>query len=177
MKKLFLFALIAFLSINLYAQKIPYMTQIDKQELRYMDNSPLSIQDWNEYMFYQEREYGKTSKEYLAIIPNIEEFNSHYKDKYQLLKDEKKNNYVLGSNEKYLNKKDKMPIVGISPKQLQDYCNWRTKVYNYKVGKKYKIIFTTPNAQDYEKASKFRKIKGIKEGKDIGFRCVANIVK
>ena len=77
MKKLSLLVLIGFLCINSFAQKIPYMTKIDKQELKYMDKNALSLMDWSEYMFYIKDHYGETSEQYIATIPNIEKFNSH----------------------------------------------------------------------------------------------------
>ena len=175
MKKLSLLVLIGFLCINSFAQKIPYMTKIDKQELKYMDKNALSLMDWSEYMFYIKDHYGETSEQYIATIPNIEKFNSHYKGKYSIVKIQ--DSYNFAPEKGYSGKRGEYPIIGLTTKQMEDYCKWRTEIITYKVAKKHKIIFTIPREEDYQKATNYKSIKGVKEGKDIGYRCIAKIVQ
>ena len=52
------------------AQKIPYMTQIDSKEMKYIDNTEVSISDWREYEF--------DMKTVLVVILRISFNNSRY---------------------------------------------------------------------------------------------------
>jgi hypothetical protein len=177
MKKLILIPVLVtlLLSFDAFSQKIPHMTQIDKQELRYMDNSYISILAWQEYMYYTKEKYGQGSKEYLSIIPNIEEFNKHYNGKYSIVKI--KDTYTFNPEKGFNKKRENFPIVGLSISQKEGYCKWRTEVFNYKVAKKHKVVFSLPTAKDYEKAIKLKKIKNIEENNEASFRCMATIVK
>ena len=131
MKKLILIPVLVtlLLSFDAFSQKIPHMTQIDKQELRYMDNSYISILAWQEYMYYTKEKYGQGSKEYLSIIPNIEEFNKHYNGKYSIVKI--KDTYTFNPEKGFNKKRENFPIVGLSISQKEGYCKWRTEVFKY----------------------------------------------
>ena len=53
---------------NIIAQKIPYMTQIDSKEMKYIDNTEVSISDWREYEFDMKNRFGSNSQEFLSTI-------------------------------------------------------------------------------------------------------------
>lgn len=187
------------------AQKIPYMSLIDSQEMKYMDNAEVSIDAWREYQYYTKNKYGENSKEFASTIFDTVIFKKHYNKCFS---------YSPTSIHISINKESSKkpscdyPMIGISYDQCLDYCKWRTEVYNYKVKGVKKITFSLPSEFDYANAVSNAKITdnpplsklinkkrgqiygltdNVKEyvldnkinpnGNPIGFRCVAIIEK
>jgi len=204
---LLLFNIILLSNISAIAQKIPYMSLIDNKEMRYMDNTEISIGAWIEYQYDTRRKYGENSKEFISTIFDTIMFDKYY-NKYFYYSPTKL--YIAFTKEATKNKMDysDYPIIGISYQQCIDYCKWRTEVCCYKVRGASKIIFSLPSKQDYEKAISyakrtkeppFSKLKNKKRGKirgitdnveeyttentlntngsPIGFRCLATLIK
>jgi hypothetical protein len=183
------------------------MSLIDNKEMKYMDNTEISIDAWREYQYDTRRKYGENSKEFISTIFDTIMFDKYY-NKYFYYSTTKLS--VGFSKEATKNKMDcsNYPMIGISYQQCIDYCKWRTEVCCYKVKGVSKIIFSLPSKQDYEKAISYAKItknppfsklinkergkiRGINDNveeysiedalntKDspIGFRCIATIIK
>ncbi len=204
---LVLFNILLLSNTNVIAQKIPYMSLIDNKEMRYMDNTEISINAWREYQYDTRRKYGENSKEFISTIFDTIIFDKYY-NKYFYYSPTKNN--IAFTKEATKNKMDcsDYPMIGISYQQCIDYCKWRTEICCYKVKGVSKIIFSLPSKQDYEKAISYAKItkdpplsklknkergkiRGITDnvdeytientlntkGSPIGFRCIATIIK
>lgn len=152
-----LFMIFGIGNISVEAQSIPYMSLIDSQEMKYMDNAEVSIDAWREYQYYIKNKYGEDSKEFASTIFDTVIFNNHYNKYFSysptklsigLTKESTKNNMSYSD----------YPMIGVSYCQCLDYCKFRTEVYNYKVKGVKKITFTLPSQQDYAKAISYAKI-------------------
>ncbi|MFA6201067.1 MAG: SUMF1/EgtB/PvdO family nonheme iron enzyme [Bacteroidales bacterium] len=204
---LLLFNILLLSNTSAIAQKIPYMSLIDNKEMRYMDNTEISIDNWREYQYDIRRKYGENSKEFISTIFDTIMFDKYYNQYFYYSATKL---MVTFSKEATKNKMDcsDYPMIGISYQQCIDFCKWRTEVCCYKVKGVSKIIFSLPSKEDYEKAISYAKItndpplsklknkergkiRGITDNveeytientlntKDspIGFRCLATIIK
>ena len=92
----------------------PFGTKRISNEL-YMDETEVTNFMWQEYLSWQEKTYGKASKEYQESLPdtNVWKKKLHYNEPYVVhyLRHPAYNLY---------------PVVGISYKQAQAFCRWRT---------------------------------------------------
>ena len=145
---------------NIIAQKIPYMTKIDSKEMKYIDNTEVSISDWREYEFDIKNRFGSNSQEFLSTIPDTALFRRYYNYSYihPNANNMEKQNFSNADVGFMKNNYDKYPMIGISYKQCIDYCKWRTEIYNYKIKGVSKITFSIPSHEDYAKAISKAKI-------------------
>lgn len=144
---------------NIVAQKIPYMTQIDNEELKYIDNSEISIIDWIEYEFAVKNRFGANSPEFLSVIPDTAFFKKHYNFSYISAKNSDGKHKYSERDVEFMKKNyEKYPMIGISYQQCIDYCKWRTEVYNFKIKGVKKIEFSLPNKEDFKKAELYADI-------------------
>ncbi len=156
MKKITCIGILLFnILLNTYivAQNIPYMTKIDNEELKYIDNSEISIIDWIEYEFAIKNRFGANSPEFISVIPDTAFFNKHYNFSYISAKNSDGKYKYHERDVKFMQKSyNKYPMIGISYKQCVDYCKWRTEVYNYKIKGVEKVEFSLPSKEDFQKA-------------------------
>ena len=110
----------------------------------FMDETEITNISWQEYMYWNERIYGKTSEEYLATFPDSmvwEEPNrSHYLD-HPAYRD--------------------YPVVGITWQQAKLFCTWRSdrvmeqllikKEKNPKLIIPAKLTYRLPTIQEWER--------------------------
>ena len=75
----------------------------------FMDATEITNMNWREYMYWNERIYGKTSEQYIATIPDTNVWTKEYKTLYL-------------THPAY----GEYPVVGISWKQAVVFCNWRS---------------------------------------------------
>lgn len=212
MKKKLYFGLLFFSFLFLsnthaFSQRVPYMSLIDKTEMKYMDNAELSIESWREYQYDTKRKYGENSKEFLSTVFDTVIFEKYYNQFFYYSPTKLHVSFTKEARKNDMDISD-YPMIGISYEQCIDYCKWRTEVCKYKCKGISKIIFSLPSKQDYAKAvscakitnksplsklinKKRGKIKGITDNvqeytienslkiKDLplGFRCVATLVK
>jgi len=86
----------------------------------FADKTEISNLSWLEYVYYNERKFGKNSKEYLSSLPDT------------LVWREKNSN-----NEPYVQyyfrhvAYHNYPVVGVSYEQAKAYCVWRSERVNY----------------------------------------------
>jgi formylglycine-generating enzyme required for sulfatase activity len=86
----------------------------------FADETEISNLSWLEYVYYNERKYGKNSQEYLFSLPDTTvwrqkgSYNEPYVQYY--FRHVAYNNY---------------PVVGISYEQAKAYCVWRSERVNY----------------------------------------------
>jgi formylglycine-generating enzyme required for sulfatase activity len=92
----------------------PFGTKRISDEL-YMDETEVTNFMWQEYLSWQEKTYGKASKEYQKSLPdtNVWKKKLHYNEPYVI--------HYLRHPAYSL-----YPVVGISYKQAQAFCKWRT---------------------------------------------------
>ena len=62
------FSILLLGNMSAEAQNIPYMSLIDSQEMKYMDNAEISIHAWREYQYYTKNKYGEDSKEFASTL-------------------------------------------------------------------------------------------------------------
>ncbi len=149
------FSILLLGNMSAEAQNIPYMSLIDSQEMKYMDNAEISIDAWREYQYYTKNKYGEDSKEFASTIFDTVVFKLHYNQffSYSPLSIHISFNKKLGEKACC-----DYPMVGLSYEQCLDYCKWRTDVCNYKVEGVKKITFSLPSEFDYAKAVSYAKI-------------------
>ena len=117
MKKNLLFSLIALIGLSSFvlAKKVkspPGTIQIG--ENLFVDRSEISNQSWKEFAFWNERTFGKESKDHLESMPNTGVWaDKVLQEKY----------YLHPAYDDY-------PVVGISHQQAKDYCSWRSDRVN-----------------------------------------------
>lgn len=112
-------------------------------ENTFLDVAEVSNLNWREYMSWNEKKYGKESKEYLACTPDENVWEG---DKFKPMKALylKHNSY------------DNYPVVGVSYEQAMAYCNWRAERINEAVklqNKKSKVTYSCrlPTKAEWEK--------------------------
>ena len=145
---------------NIIAQKIPYMTQIDSKEMKYIDNTEVSISDWREYEFDMKNRFGSNSQEFLSTIPDTALFRRYYN--YSFIhpnaNNMEKQNFSNADVGFMKNNYDKYPMIGVSYEQCIDYCKWRTERFNWKIKGVEQIEFSLPTQEDYKKAESYAEI-------------------
>lgn len=150
---LLLFSVFAGTSV---AQNIPYMTLIDREEMKYMDNSEISIADWNEYEFDMKNRFGADSPEFLSTIPDTLFFRKWYMYSYiSAAKINTSYRYSKTDWEFKRNNYDRCPMIGVSHQQCVDYCRWRTERSRWNIKNIDKVEFSLPTEEDYKKAEQF----------------------
>lgn len=75
----------------------------------FMDETEITNISWQEYMYWMEQNHGKTSEEYLAVLPDTNVWNEMYKSMYL-------------THPAYRD----YPVVGVTWKQAKAYCEWRS---------------------------------------------------
>lgn len=83
----------------------------------YMDRAEITNINWREFMSWTAKEYGKTSDQYLSIVPSQDVWTG---EKFEKLKDNYLNDAVYNN----------YPVVGISHQQAVTYCTWRADRIN-----------------------------------------------
>ena len=143
-----------FLSLSVAAQKrvpappgthefIPSKTGV--KHATYIDRQWIIVRDWLEFLYWTEKEYGKESAEYKAILPDTTICLYAYSAKGGLQHPE--NRYY--------------PIVGITYEQAVKYCAWRSDRVNelLKIKKKnYTVSYSLPTEADLKEAYEQYKI-------------------
>lgn len=135
MKKLSLFAVIALVGLSSFvlnnkAKTPPGTNQIGTN--LFFDHSEISNYAWKEYVFWNERSFGKDSKEYLNSLPDTEVWEAEV---------QQENYYTHPAFDNY-------PVVGISHRQAVSYCAWRSNRVNemiYIKSNKKKVLENNPN--------------------------------
>lgn len=113
---IFLFSsTILLFSVDAVAQKNPPGTVRFKENL-YVDKYEIDNRAWLEYMFWNQKKYGKDSAEYKAILPDTLVWDTEMKQRYL-----RHPNYAHN------------PVVGISYKQAIAYCEWRSNLVNINI--------------------------------------------
>ena len=107
---------------------------IDQEGGVYLDFRPISNLDWREYMYHTKIQYGEHSPEYLATWPDTLAWRTQYPEESFV------HSIVLYANS---------PIVGITHRQADNYCKWRTSVVNQKF--KLKLKFELPSSKIYNR--------------------------
>ena len=116
MKTLFIYLTIAIIGLSFIKQKefIPPGT-VQISDTLFADKTEVSNFSWREFESWAAGVYGKTSKEYLAVLPDTMVWREklHYNEPYVIhyYRHPAYNNY---------------PVVGISYEQAMVFCNWRT---------------------------------------------------
>jgi formylglycine-generating enzyme required for sulfatase activity len=189
-----------FVSFSAAAQKKTYCppgtvkflpTETGVKHATFIDHSPITVIAWLEFLYWNEREYGKESAEYKAVLPDSLVCLQAYQGDWR---------YPGYRN---------YPMVGITYEQAVEYCKWRADRVNESLNlrkEKYTVSYSLPTEADlnvaYEQykitycypsdppvneltAEKTVMIKGWRLSFEpyqeasamIGFRCVAEIHK
>lgn len=91
----------------------PGIVQIDKQ--LYMDCSEVSNFNWQEYLYWLDNVYGKSSVEYMAALPDT----SLWKNESEALQNLETHYLRHPAYRNY-------PVVGLTYSQMTAYCQWRS---------------------------------------------------
>lgn len=107
----------------------------------YFDATEITNFSWKEYLHWQAKTYGKTSKEYKQALPDTtvwNELNKAYTTHY----------YSHPAYNDY-------PVVGISYEQAVAYCKWRTDRVKqiYKAGIAKDFVYRLPTKAEWENAA------------------------
>lgn len=150
MKRILLLAIIFISTIVLFAfGKKGYdplaITRIISENT-FMDVAEVTNLNWREYMSWHAKQYGKTSKEYLASLPDVTVWEgdpSGLSAKYYL------------ENATY----NEYPVVGVSYEQAVSYCKWRATRINEVMklqNKKNSVTYSCrlPTKVEWEKIAK-----------------------
>jgi hypothetical protein len=81
----------------------------------YCDQTEVGNIHWREYLYWEERVFGKNSKEYLAALPDTTVWLKQGPCFNELYADYLRTRYY-----------DQYPLVGISQKQATDFAKWRS---------------------------------------------------
>ncbi|MGE0560618.1 MAG: SUMF1/EgtB/PvdO family nonheme iron enzyme [Flavobacteriales bacterium] len=122
---------------NFYKDDLPGMVKIDSN--LYVDYSEIDNFFWLEYIYWNERVFGANSKEYLESIPDSTVWFNE--------------SCLLIFSEYYLRHPSyrKYPVVGISQKQIEQFCKWRSdRIFELLLIRE-KVITANPSqtADDY----------------------------
>ena len=137
------------LTASLFAQQPPIGTvqlepsKTDVKYAEYIDKNEITVADWREFLFWIEQKQGKTSAEYISMLPDTATLQKSIPD---------------WKHPAY----SRHPIVGISYEQAIEYCQWRTaRVNEYleKNGITYKVSYNLPTETDFKEAYKQQKVK------------------
>lgn len=130
MKRYCLLILLAIIGLNTNAKTkkeiIPPGT-IKVSENFYFDQTEITNFSWLEYMYWAKEKYGKTSEQYLAVIPDTAVWGENSPFAQHYLRHPSYQNY---------------PVVGVSYEQAVAYCAWRSKRVN-------EFIFAKKNKIEY----------------------------
>jgi len=132
------------------------MTLIDREEMSYMDNSEVTIADWQEYEFDMRNRFGADSPEFLSAIPDTLFFRKWYNHSYMSSATTNEHYRYSEADVEFKRKcYDNRPMIGISYNQCVDYCRWRTQLFRWKMKEDEKVEFSMPMEEDYKKAERF----------------------
>jgi len=150
-----------FVSLSVAAQKPPQGTvqlkpsKTGTKHAAFIDKTEITVLAWLEFLFWNEREYGRESAEYREILPDsqiclvaypLESYPESWKyPGYWRCRD-------------YWN----YPIVGITYEQAMRYCAWRAERVNEILrfnNEKYRVSYTLPTEADFKEAYNQQKIK------------------
>lgn len=110
--------------------------KIDKSTI-YIDKREITYQDWREYIFSLESDYGRNSDEVKDALPQDFTLENSIKDLFQKETADK-------------------PVTGITFEQAIKYCEWRTNVVNVineETGRP-NVKYTLPTEEHYTKLIK-----------------------
>lgn len=141
---------------SLSAQTPKNATRLEKS--LYIDNDEVSIQDWNEYVWWNLNKYGAESEQYLSTLPDSAAFHQFYGHTYLLprtpySKEDMKFREAYASH----------PMVGVSYQQARDFCAWRTMMWNALPSHKTNVIFALPSDADLAQAAASKKVHGLND--------------
>ena len=134
---------------KVYCQKIAGMTLIDETCSKYMDNTEISILQWQMYEIYTMKKYGEDSPEHNAAKPDTAFFRKHYGFAY-ITSAKNNGKYSEGDIQFMLNSYNSYPIIGISYTQCENFCKYRTEISNNGT-----LEFNIPSNDDYATANKY----------------------
>lgn len=152
------FSIIAALLLmgSLSAQTPKNVTRLEKNI--YIDNNEVSIQSWNEYVWWNLNKYGAESERYLSALPDTAAFRQIYGHTYILPRTPFSKEDGL-FQEEY----DAHPMVGVSYRQARDFCSWRTMMWNALPSHKSNVIFALPSDADLSQAAAYKKVHGLND--------------
>ncbi len=120
----------------------------------FLDKVEVTNIAWREYLYFQKQEYGADSEEFLSAIPDTAIWKLSYDVPF------------FGPN-----RYDDWPITGISYRQAQSYCQWRSMVVSQK--EKREVTYSLPSMKIYKLSARDVSPNKIAEGlysTTIGFR-------
>lgn len=106
----------------------------------YLDQTEMDILAWQQFCYYVEKEQGE--QEVAKYLPNPDVFKVHYGFSFD--------------SANTINKQAFLPIIGITYKQAQAYCIWRSKVVSKRM--EINVTYKLPEISHYKKlAEKYAK--------------------
>ncbi len=111
----------------------------------FVDKNEVTNADWAEYLIALKNE--GFEEEYQNAKPDSASWFSVY----------------TGRQDAFQGEYAHYPVVGLSPKQIMDYCSWRSARVNA-IHSNFKVRYRLPTVEDWEMLTKIVKKEKIKEG-------------
>lgn len=125
----------------IFAQNAPYGIALDENKTIFLDKTEIPVIEW--YFYYN---LTKDSVGYPSAFPDTAMFRQLYGYSFLISKGMSKTEI-----DNMFIKHKKLPMSCITYEQAMQFCKWRTKQFK---SDKFRIEYTLPTIEDYEKALK-----------------------
>jgi hypothetical protein len=140
---------------HIFAQKSPssHYISIENDKKFFLEKEEVSIDDYDDILFFVRQKYGEDSEQYRFLIPDTAKFRALYG--FSFFYEDISSRYTAKDTIRKLHQT--LPMIAISYEQALAYCQWAEVLFNVRY-KSYTWQCRLPEKADYEMALKKAKI-------------------